>query len=365
MGALQAMSPRGRIVLAVSALGIVFVAFMLFRVASAPSYTTLQAGVDPAKTGKITAALDQAGVSYKLAEQRHRHRRRLRPGVQGARRPRRPGAGRRRLAARLRAPRQAEARLLHLPAADRLPARPRGPDRPDHRADRRHLGRPGPAHAAQGRPLRRREAARHRGRAPQRRRHRARSRRHPRHRLAGLLQRAQPQALQRHDHRRDGLDAVAAGRRRRRGRHRLQAGGRGSLRRGHADHARRADRPHGRLRQGPGPGPRRPQRRQGDPGAAAVRQEGHAAGDDQGDREPEGLGQRRRRDRRRGRQPPDLRAERGGGRAATRTTSAPPARRRSASTRPSRARRSPPAPSTSSTSRCWSTSRCLRPRPAR
>jgi type III secretory pathway lipoprotein EscJ len=39
---------------------------MLFRVASAPSYTTLQAGVDPAKTGKITAALDQAGVSYKL-----------------------------------------------------------------------------------------------------------------------------------------------------------------------------------------------------------------------------------------------------------------------------------------------------------
>ena len=34
--------------------------------ASAPSYTTLQAGVDPAKTGKITAALDQAGVSYKL-----------------------------------------------------------------------------------------------------------------------------------------------------------------------------------------------------------------------------------------------------------------------------------------------------------
>jgi len=66
MGALQAMSPRGRIVLAISALGIVFVAFMLFRVASAPSYTTLQAGVDPAKTGKITAALDQAGVSYKL-----------------------------------------------------------------------------------------------------------------------------------------------------------------------------------------------------------------------------------------------------------------------------------------------------------
>jgi flagellar M-ring protein FliF len=66
MGALQAMSPRGRIVLVVSALAIALVAFLLFRLASAPSYTTVQAGVDPAKTGKITAALDQAGVSYKL-----------------------------------------------------------------------------------------------------------------------------------------------------------------------------------------------------------------------------------------------------------------------------------------------------------
>ena len=66
MGALQAMSPKGKIVLAASALAIAFVAFMLFKVASAPSYTTVQAGVDPAKTGKITAALDQAGVSYKL-----------------------------------------------------------------------------------------------------------------------------------------------------------------------------------------------------------------------------------------------------------------------------------------------------------
>jgi flagellar M-ring protein FliF len=66
MGALTAMSTRGKIVLAASGLAILFVAFMLFRVASAPSYTTLQAGIDPAKTGKITAALDQAGVSYKL-----------------------------------------------------------------------------------------------------------------------------------------------------------------------------------------------------------------------------------------------------------------------------------------------------------
>jgi flagellar M-ring protein FliF len=66
MGALQAMSPRGRIVLVISALAIVAVAFLMFRLASAPSYTTVQAGIDPAKTGKITAALDQAGVSYKI-----------------------------------------------------------------------------------------------------------------------------------------------------------------------------------------------------------------------------------------------------------------------------------------------------------
>jgi len=66
MGALQAISPRGRIVLVASALGIALIAFVLFRVASAPSYTTIQAGVDPAKTGKITAALDQAGIPYKL-----------------------------------------------------------------------------------------------------------------------------------------------------------------------------------------------------------------------------------------------------------------------------------------------------------
>jgi flagellar M-ring protein FliF len=66
MGALQAMSNRGKIALAASVLAIVVVAFLLFRLASAPSYTTLQAGVDPAKTGKITAALDQAGIQYKL-----------------------------------------------------------------------------------------------------------------------------------------------------------------------------------------------------------------------------------------------------------------------------------------------------------
>ena len=231
MGALQAMSPRGRIVLAVSALAIVC---RRLHDASAsprrratrrcrPASTRPRPARSPPRSTRPASPTSSQNNGTALAVVSGQESK-ARVALAGQ------GLGRRRLAARLRAARQAEARLLHLPAADRLPARPRGPDRPDHRADRRHLRRPGPAHAAQGRPLRRREAARHRGRAPQRRLHRARSRRRPRHRLAGLLQRAQPQARQRHDHRRVGLDAVAAGRRRRRRRHGLQAGGRGALR---------------------------------------------------------------------------------------------------------------------------------------
>jgi flagellar M-ring protein FliF len=65
--ALAQMPARSKIVLAVSVLGIAFVAFMLFRVAAAPSYTTMRTGLDPAETGKITAALDEAGIGYELA----------------------------------------------------------------------------------------------------------------------------------------------------------------------------------------------------------------------------------------------------------------------------------------------------------
>ncbi len=60
------LSPRGRITLAASALGIVVVLFLLMKMASAPSYTTLLTGLDPAQTGKVTAALDQKGIGYQL-----------------------------------------------------------------------------------------------------------------------------------------------------------------------------------------------------------------------------------------------------------------------------------------------------------
>ena len=64
--ALQQMPPKSKAILAGSAIAIIFVAFMLFRLAAAPSYTTMRTGLDPAETGKITAALDEAGIGYEL-----------------------------------------------------------------------------------------------------------------------------------------------------------------------------------------------------------------------------------------------------------------------------------------------------------
>jgi flagellar M-ring protein FliF len=60
------VSPRGRLVLAGSAVGIVVLLYLLMQVASAPSYTTLLTGLNPAQTGKVTAALDQKGIGYEL-----------------------------------------------------------------------------------------------------------------------------------------------------------------------------------------------------------------------------------------------------------------------------------------------------------
>jgi flagellar M-ring protein FliF len=60
-------TPKGKAVLAASALGIVAVLLVMVKLASAPSYTTMLTGLDPAETGKITAALDSSGVGYKIA----------------------------------------------------------------------------------------------------------------------------------------------------------------------------------------------------------------------------------------------------------------------------------------------------------
>jgi flagellar M-ring protein FliF len=53
---LQNLSPRGRIVLAASAIAVLLVAFFMVRLATKPSYTMLNTGLDPAETGKITGA---------------------------------------------------------------------------------------------------------------------------------------------------------------------------------------------------------------------------------------------------------------------------------------------------------------------
>jgi flagellar M-ring protein FliF len=60
------LPPRSKAVLVASALGVVLVAFFLLRLAGAPSYALLSSGLDPAQTGKITAALDEQGIAYEL-----------------------------------------------------------------------------------------------------------------------------------------------------------------------------------------------------------------------------------------------------------------------------------------------------------
>src|SRR5215218_4597553 len=59
-------TPKGRAVLGASAVGLLILMFVMFKVASAPSYATMLTGLDPAETGKITAALDEKGIGYEL-----------------------------------------------------------------------------------------------------------------------------------------------------------------------------------------------------------------------------------------------------------------------------------------------------------
>src|SRR5918992_1910785 len=62
----RALPTRSKAVIAVSAVAILGIAFLLLRIAGAPSYTMLASGLDPAKTGEITAALDEQGIAYEL-----------------------------------------------------------------------------------------------------------------------------------------------------------------------------------------------------------------------------------------------------------------------------------------------------------
>ncbi|MEA2479104.1 MAG: flagellar M-ring protein FliF [Thermoleophilaceae bacterium] len=63
---IQNTSPRGKMIAAASVIGVVFIAFLLMKVAAAPSYEQVVSGVDPAETGKITSALDKKGIKYEI-----------------------------------------------------------------------------------------------------------------------------------------------------------------------------------------------------------------------------------------------------------------------------------------------------------
>lgn len=63
---LTQLPTRGKAVLAGTAVGIVLLIFFMLRIAGAPSYETMMSGLDPAQTGKITAALDAQGIQYEL-----------------------------------------------------------------------------------------------------------------------------------------------------------------------------------------------------------------------------------------------------------------------------------------------------------
>ena len=63
---LMNMTPKGRLMLAGSIVAIVLLAVVMMRMASAPTYATVMAGVDPKQIGKVTAALDEKGVKYEV-----------------------------------------------------------------------------------------------------------------------------------------------------------------------------------------------------------------------------------------------------------------------------------------------------------
>src|SRR5919112_895275 len=61
---LMKLPTRSKLVLGGGALAVLLVLFLMLRIASAPSYSTLVSGLDPAETGNVTAALDEQGIAY-------------------------------------------------------------------------------------------------------------------------------------------------------------------------------------------------------------------------------------------------------------------------------------------------------------
>ncbi len=62
----KSIEPRGQLTMVVSFLLIAVTAYFLFNYATKPSYTTLQTGLNPTETNRVTQALAGAGVAYKV-----------------------------------------------------------------------------------------------------------------------------------------------------------------------------------------------------------------------------------------------------------------------------------------------------------
>src|SRR5215468_926633 len=60
------MTPKGWAMVGGSVAAAIVFLMVVMNFASQQSYTTLQTGLDPAQTGKITSALDAKGIGYQL-----------------------------------------------------------------------------------------------------------------------------------------------------------------------------------------------------------------------------------------------------------------------------------------------------------
>jgi flagellar M-ring protein FliF len=60
----RSLEPRGQLTIVGSVLAVIVTFWFLYSYASKPSYTMLETGVDPARTGQMTGALAGAGIAY-------------------------------------------------------------------------------------------------------------------------------------------------------------------------------------------------------------------------------------------------------------------------------------------------------------
>src|SRR4051794_37918165 len=63
---LLALPAKTKAILGISFVAILAIAFIMLKVATAPSYSLIASGIDPSQTAKITAALDEQGIAYEL-----------------------------------------------------------------------------------------------------------------------------------------------------------------------------------------------------------------------------------------------------------------------------------------------------------